>query len=349
MRKISILLLTAALAAILTGCGPRIVNLTSAKVPQNPSGIYTLSMSVKTDDATIRRDRMRAMVVVDGQEREMRRTDRGDLIFEYDLRLPGDYDEVPYYYVLYYTRDARGRSDEKSVATDIQRFRLTDRYVITMESNRGPVGSEIPVVGRGFTEFDSVLVGGLEADTAFASSTSISFLVPPLPSGRAYRVEIVSGRGTLPIGYFQVDPSVMRVHPQQLRINAGERAMLVFGIDNPAPEGGLPVEILTDIPRSVIMPRVVFPGGARSVSVPIEGGRPGSGIIQARASGFVDLTVPVEVVGSAPARDVQQQPPAPSPQPRLDEVIIFDFEEAPAPAAPTGDVILEEVDTFEIF
>ncbi len=351
MRTFLTIIIAAVLTALFTGCGPRIVNLTSAKVPQNPSGIYTLSMAVKTDDATIRRDRTRAVVVVDGKERPMRRSPSGDFIFEYDLSLPAEYAEVPFFYKVYYTRDTRGRSDENVVVSDLKRFRLTDRYVITMESNRGPVGSEIPVVGRGFTEFDSILVGGLEAETQFASSTSISFLVPPLPAGRSYPVEVVSGRGTLPIGYFQIDPSVLTVHPREIRLTTGERVVLVFGIDNPAPEGGLPIDVLTDVPRSLIMPRVVIPGGARSVNVPVEGGRPGQGVIEARANGFIEITLPVHVSGHA-----GEASPAParqaSPPPSVQDVIIFDFEEtipAPQPAAPSGDVILEEVDIIEIF
>jgi len=65
-----------------------------------------------------------------------------------------------------------------------------------------------------------------------------------------------------------------------------------------APEGGLPISISTDRPESIIMPEVVIPAGAQTVSVPIQGGVGGSGIILATAPGFKDLEIPLQVSGN---------------------------------------------------
>ncbi|MEM9227622.1 MAG: hypothetical protein AAGA45_06610, partial [Verrucomicrobiota bacterium] len=54
----------------------------------------------------------------------------------------------------------------------------------------------------------------------------------------------------------------------------------------------------TDSPQSIIMPEVVIPEGAKSVSVPMEGGIPGTGTLFVEAPGFNAIKVPVSVLGS---------------------------------------------------
>ena len=43
------------------------------------------------------------------------------------------------------------------------------------------------------------------------------------------------------------------------------------------------------------MPEVIIPGGARSVSVTVEGGAPGTGYLYMEAAGFGAVQVPIRV------------------------------------------------------
>lgn len=87
----------------------------------------------------------------------------------------------------------------------------------------------------------------------------------------------------------------MSVVPASLIIKTGSRATLIFTIPTPAPPGGLPVTITTNIPSSVILPEVFIGEGNRSVSVPLEGGNSGIGVLYVETPGFAPVEVPVEV------------------------------------------------------
>ena len=64
-----------------------------------------------------------------------------------------------------------------------------------------------------------------------------------------------------------------------------------------ASAGGTLLDVTTDIADSVIMPEVIVPAGQTSVTVSIEGGRPGTGSLFLK--GFVagEVNVPVAVTG----------------------------------------------------
>lgn len=299
MKSKYFLTISAVLATLFfTGCSPSIKNLTSERIPQNASGIYTLSMAVQSDNGSIVDNSYKPEIVIAGQREPMQRSELGPNTYEFDFALPEGITEAKYYYILNYDVDYNGNASPRQITSDLYQFQLTNRYVITMESQRGPVGASIAVVGRGFTEFDQIIIGGMDAETIYASPQSLNFIVPALPAGEAYPVELVSGFGSLPIGYFQVDGSRMKVYPEQIDIESGERTVLIFGIDSVAPEGGLPISISTDRPESIIMPEVVIPAGAQTVSVPIQGGVGGSGIVLATAPGFKDLEIPLQVSGN---------------------------------------------------
>jgi hypothetical protein len=53
--------------------------------------------------------------------------------------------------------------------------------------------------------------------------------------------------------------------------------------------------VTTDIPDSVIMPEVVVPTGSSSVTVTVQGGRPGSGSLVLKGYGAGTVTIPVTV------------------------------------------------------
>ncbi|MEO0794896.1 MAG: cell surface protein [Verrucomicrobiota bacterium] len=280
------------LSAIFAGCGPTMTNLTSQKVPQNASGIYTLSMAVRNADNAISSESFAPKIVVDGTARPMVRSELGKNVFEYDYVMPDGRNAARYYYVLDYARE-----NSKEEISEIYDLQLTNRYVITMESLRGPVGAEIPVVGRGFTQFDKIVMGGFEAETNYQSATSLTFIVPALAANQSYRTELVSGHGVVDLGRFQVDGSKMNVFPNPIELQPGERSTLGFSIQFPASNNGLAINVMTDVPGSVIMPEVMIPAGARSVSIPIEGGNAGAGYLYISAAGFNELQIPISVGG----------------------------------------------------
>lgn len=347
--KFIVLAVVASATLFLTGCGPSITNLTSERVPQNASGIYTISMTVSKDNGSIIDESLAPKVVIDGKTQPMQRSEIGTRIFDYDYAMPEGRDQARYYFLLDYDVNYNGTASPRQISSDLYTMQLTNRYVITMESQRGPVGAEIPVVGRGFTNLDTFVIGGVQAETRFASAQAMSFIVPPLPAGEAYAVDLLTGDGTIPIGYFQVDGSKLKVFPESLTLNTGERAVLTFGIDFDAPSSGVAVDIKTDAPASLIMPQVVIPAGSRTVTVPVQGGVAGKGIIVASAPGFTGLEIPLEVEGDvlsaaqqgafneAQTSDIEE-----------DVMIVEDTTVIDEPAVGEDDmVIVEEIEVIE--
>lgn len=290
--------------ALLTGCGPSVDNLTSRRVPANASGIYTLSMAVSNDDGYVSDSSFAPQVVIDGQPRNMVRSDIGKNIFEYDYIPAEGQTEAKYYYVLGYERD-----NEHDVKSQVYTLEIADRYVITIESVRGPVGAEIPVVGRGFTDFDRIVIGGFEADTNYQSPTSLTFNVPALAANQSYRAELISGEGKVDLGRFHVDASKLSVVPAKISLRPGERSSIAFATEFPTSGAGLPISVMTDVPNSVIMPEVVIPPNSRSRNVPIEGGEPGSGFLYITAPGYNELKVPVLVSSPSGSETQWSYPP----------------------------------------
>lgn len=289
---------TALVTLVLVGCTPTITNITNDSIPQNASGLYTVSMAVSTDNGAVIEESYAPMVVINGERHPMAPSDLGPNVFDYDYPMPEGAAEAKYYFILDYDVDYHGSPGARQITSDIYAFVLTNRYVITMESQRGPVGASIPVVGRGFSKFDKIMIGGIDAETIFASPQSINFIVPALPSNESYGVDLVSGDATMPIGYFHVDGSKIKIYPEALELNSGQKAVLVFGIDFDAPAGGLPIDVTTDKPESIIMPEVVIAAGERTVSVPVQGGISGSGVLVASASGFNETSISLNVTGN---------------------------------------------------
>lgn len=337
-------LVAAAATLLLTGCGPSMTNLTSERIPQNASGIYTISMAVSNDNGSIIEDSLAPKVVIDGQKQPMRRSEIGTRMFDFEYLMPEGRSEAKYYFLLDYDVDYSGTASPRQISSDLYKLQLTNRYIITMESQRGPVGAEIPVVGRGFTNLDTFVIGGVEAETRFASAQAMSFIVPPLPAGEAYAVDLLTGSGTIPIGYFQVDGSKLKVYPESLELASGQRAVLIFGIEFDAPSSGVAIGVRTDVPQSVIMPEVIIPAGARTVSVPVQGGVAGKGVLVASAPGFTDLTIPVKVEGEVlPAAQTGAFMPESQPAVVEEQAVVVE-----QPAVGESDmVIVDEVEVVE--
>jgi hypothetical protein len=86
-----------------------------------------------------------------------------------------------------------------------------------------------------------------------------------------------SAMGNLDVGTFRVDAISFQVSPAALTLRQGEQQALTFTIPSPAPAGGMLIDVRTDMPESVIMPEVMVPANATSVTIPVQGGKPGTG------------------------------------------------------------------------
>lgn len=292
--KTPILAALVTLAALIAGCGTPITNITSQTVPENPSQIYTITTRVKPREPWHKKENMRVQIVIDGQIHEMRRSSFADDIYEYDFAMPPGVTEASYYVLVNYDVPGSLGNKGREYYSPLTKIRLTNRYVFTIEANRGPTGARIGVVGRGFTPQDVVYLDSTPTRTIFESPNSVSFQVPAIPSGN-YRVTLNSPVGNQEIGTFHVDGVSLNVAPSSLFIRRGERANLMFSVSTPAPAGGLLVNVTTDVPRSVIMPEVIIPAGQMSTTVTVQGGEAGSGSLFVGAAGRGEISVPVSV------------------------------------------------------
>jgi hypothetical protein len=136
---------------------------------------------------------------------------------------------------------------------------------------------------------------GAPVRTVYESPTSLGFFVPALATGHTYRVTISSAAGNSVVGSFRIDSSDVTVEPASLNLAPGQKQTLTFSVATPAPSGGLLLDITTDVPESVIMPEVVVPSGQTSVSITVEGGKPGTGSLFLKGYGNGELSVPVTV------------------------------------------------------
>ena len=102
----------------------------------------------------------------------------------------------------------KGVSEERVIKSrTVYELKPVSRYVVNIQNERGPVGSEVPVLGRGFDKLDKITIGGVDADTEYLSRSTLNFTVPPLEAGKNYDVNLVGTKGDLWIGHFRVDPA----------------------------------------------------------------------------------------------------------------------------------------------
>ena len=295
-RKI-IVWLTAALGlALLSGCETvTLTDLTPKSMAENPSHIYTFSLRVTPRTNTV--TNISPTIVVDGQSHSMKKSALGEGIYDFEYQLPAGRDRMAYYFLVNYAIDANGTQTPQETYTKVETIQIVSRYVLSLEVNRGPVGARISVLGRGFTPQDVVHLNGSPARTVYESPNSISFFVPPLEPNRNYNVTVNGSAGNSPVGTFRIDATTVSVSPTSLSLRTGERQSLNFSLPNAAPPGGTLLDIATDVPESVIMPEVIVPQGQTSVSVTVEGGKPGNGNLFLKGFGQGELTIPVTVAG----------------------------------------------------
>jgi len=270
-------------------------NLTPSRIPENPSGIYTITMKTEASGGAILDDTLQGNIVIDGEVFPMERNPIDPNLFDFDYVMPEDQAEAAFYFILNYSVLGGSKDDPSQRISSLYNFQLVNKYVIQMQVDRAPVGRPVTVLGRRFFRSDTIIIGGIEAETRFKSDNEIEFLVPALPAGESYFVQLQTDAKMVPIGNFMIDLSLLKVAPKNLTIASGESAVLVFSVDFEAPAGGLAIRITTDIPASIVMPEVIIPAGSRSVSVAVEGGSIGEGALFADVPGMKEVTIPVSV------------------------------------------------------
>lgn len=296
-RKIIVWIAAATGLFLLAGC--ETVTLTDLNPPsmaQNPSQIYTFSVRVTPRTTTV--SGIAPHIVINGKSQDMKPSSLGQGIYDFEYSLPPGHDKVAYYYLVNYMVEGNGTQTPMEAYTAVRTVPIVGRYVLSLEVNRGPVGARIAVVGRGFTPQDAVLFNGTPVRTEYISPNAIAFFVPGMEPGKNYNVSLNNGAASSPVGTFRIDGGgSVSISPMTLNLRTGEKQMLTFTLPAPAPAGGTLLDVMTDIPDSVIMPEVNVPPGQSSVTIPVEGGRPGTGSLYLKGFGAGEMSVAVTVTG----------------------------------------------------
>lgn len=296
--KITRFVFAGAAALLLAACDVKVVDRTPDTFSENPSNVYTITAEVQVRSGVVRKESIKPSIVIDGQIFPMTQSSLGSELWEYDYRLPPGRDSGAYYVIVAYETEASGKINQRDTTTELQKFNVVNRYTLSLDASRAPVGAEVTVLGRGFTQQDTVYVGDQAAQTTYRSPNSLSFAVPALPAGRNYQVSVGGPGSGLDVGTLRIDQGTLSVTPGSLQLRTGDRRPLIFTLPTEAPAGGLLLDVTTDVPASVIMPEVTIPAGSRSVNVLVQGGQPGSGAIFVTAPGFGETQVQITV--SAP-------------------------------------------------
>ncbi|MFA6286841.1 MAG: IPT/TIG domain-containing protein [Opitutaceae bacterium] len=280
---------------ILSGCQTAITNLTPSVIPENPSQIYTISTRVTPRSANIIPGTLTTRIIIDGQSFEMTKSDLGSGIYTFDYQLPAGRDEIAYYFLVNYKYVSNGITRAAEEFIETVHTKIVGRYVLSLETNRGPVGARVSILGRGFTAQDVVSFDGTPVRTVFESPNSVSFFVPAIEPARNYKVDIAGDKGTSAVGTFRVDPTSLTVFPAELSLTRGQAQSLTFTLPSPAPTGGLLLDVTTDVPESVIMPEIIVPAGSTSITVNVTGGKSGTGSLVLKGYGAGQVSIPVTV------------------------------------------------------
>jgi len=305
--------LGAALCLTLAGCyTAAITNLTPQTFPENPSQIYSISARIVPRDSGYVQGTLVPTLVIDGQSLVLKKSPLGEDIYEIDYQVPAGRSDLNYYIQInYQVQHSTGLTASREDYTPLQHSQILNRYVLSIEANRGPVGALVGVLGRGFTPNDIVYFDETPVRTVFESAKSVGFYVPGLDANRNYRVSIGNGSSQTPVGTFRIDGPVgsestssgfsapnagaLLVSPSALNLKKGEKVTVTFTSPVAATSGGLLVDVTTDVPESVIMPEVIIPQGSNTTTITVEGGRPGTGSLFIKGPGVKELNVPITV------------------------------------------------------
>jgi hypothetical protein len=273
-------------------------NKTPKMVPQNPSNTYAISMKVRNTKAKIADDSYRAYVVIDGKSHSM--VKKNGTLFNFDYKTGDLKHKVAYYFDVEYVLCGT----KKTYTSKIYELGVINRYAVGVECNRGHPYSRISLLGRGFVDGDTVEIGGVLCDTEFVSPNVLTFTVPFVEGGN-YRAILKSENGDIGLGNFFVDALKIDVDPESILLKTGDKQVMTISIGIDAFTFGLPLDITTDIPESIIMHDVTIRGGERSVNVVITGGEPGAGLLFISAPGFEECKIPTLIHGDDESESLQ--------------------------------------------
>lgn len=270
-------------------------NITPTDLRKNPSDIYTINVEVSPMCVDIHKDSIKPFIVIDGKTHPMTKNSAQTNNYSYDFKMPSGANVARYYVYVDYATTVFEDKKERSVKSPLYDMHLINRYPSALDVNRGPVGSLITISGRGFANSDKILFNQIEAETDYVSDNLIKFKVPVLPGDKSYEVKLQGNKGLLSIGEFKIDSSNIVVDHERISLKSHERTTIAFEIENPAPLGGIELDITTNVPESIIMPEIIIPAGSKRATVVIEGGRPSDGQLYVSANGFRELTIPLLV------------------------------------------------------
>ena len=150
MKKLSTIhkhiLLSLTLAFFASCNQPTFINLTSKNISQNPSGIYTLQTELDIQDRKVNPETIQVFAIVGGDSISMVQDPINQNLWSCDYKLPQGFDEATYYFqTTYNVMGDGGGTFPRELKSDLQVFRLENRYVGNLASYRGPVGVEIAV------------------------------------------------------------------------------------------------------------------------------------------------------------------------------------------------------------
>jgi hypothetical protein len=277
------------LTVFIGGCAhytPRLVNLTPELMTTNPSGIYTLTLLLDSENKP---NETKANVVIGGAIYAMVPKTGKNNVLTFDYSIPSSVNRAKYYYEIL---DEKGKVLSKTEVFDL---RLTNRYVVELESVRAQPGEAISVLGKGFRAEDKILFDDKPIETRYVSENQLEFDVPVMRGGEDYRITLQTAAGSIAIGTFRIDYSEMRSMPSRLVLLEGQTGTIVFTIDKEAPVGGVPLSMKLNPPNLLEFDEASIAEGTRSVNLQVMGGAPGKGILHVQAAAHNEIVIPVEI------------------------------------------------------
>lgn len=287
-------MLAALALLLLTGCHLTITNLTPDTVPANPSQIYTITARFEPKSGSIVPGSIQPRIIIDGHSYNMSKAAAGIDLWEFEYQLPAGRPDARYYFIADYELRSSGGGTPQEMTSELQTMNIAGRYLLRPEASRAPVGSRVSMLGAGFTPSDVVYFDSIPTRTVFESPSSLSFFVPAVDTGRSYSLRVMGGGDELSAGAFRVDAISFQVSPSAVFLRTGEQQAITFTIPHPAPAGGMLVDVTTDAPASIVMPEIIIAAGATSITVPIQGGMPGSGSLFFKSS-IGESSIPITV------------------------------------------------------
>ncbi len=283
----------------LCACSPTCKNLTPPQAPQNPSHTYSMRMAANVRAPHVIENSIEPSITINGATHPMRKDRHQSQVFYYDYRMPEGQNHVSYYYTLTYKTKQQASVKTHTHTSNLYKFEPINRYIHALEYDRGPVGSEVTLSGRGFTKEDVIKLGDCPVPTQVVSPSLIRFTVPLLEADRAYPVRIENSNSSLHLGSFYIDGSSLIADRDLIELNRGETISLKLRTD----AHPLPLDILfsitTDIPEAIAVEGLTLKAGQTEASLSLKGLSRGQGTLYIEAKGFKELALPLTIIDSA--------------------------------------------------